>query len=186
MACDILPPDGGVVKVPGGGLLIAGGLAVPASGVSGYSAGCVFHQLDGAAGSTLYLNEGTFASCDFNAVSTSLTLASYATTASVTSSLASYLPLAGGTLADAANIAVDTTTGTKIGTAVGQKIGFWNATPVVQPTSANQGSITLDVDVSGGDTVDKAAINTNFTNIETLLLAIRTALIDTGIIKGSS
>lgn len=68
MACKDLGPDGGVVKVPGGGLLIAGGLAVPASGVSGYSAGCVFHQLDGAAGSTLYLNEGTLASANFKRV----------------------------------------------------------------------------------------------------------------------
>lgn len=90
------------------------------------------------------------------------------------------------TIGDAKNIVVNTTTGTKIGTAVGQKIGFWNVTPVVQPSSANQGSINLDVDVTGVDTVDKAAINQNFTDISTLLLAIRTALIDTGIIKGSS
>jgi hypothetical protein len=42
--------------------------------------------------------------------------------------------LVGGTLtvADANNIAVGTTTGTKIGTATTQKLGFFNATPVVQ------------------------------------------------------
>ena len=39
------------------------------------------------------------------------------------------------TIADALNIAVGTTTGTKIGTATNQKLGFWNATPVVQPTA---------------------------------------------------
>jgi len=39
------------------------------------------------------------------------------------------------TIADALNIAVGTTTGTKIGTATTQKLGFWNATPVVQPTA---------------------------------------------------
>jgi hypothetical protein len=33
------------------------------------------------------------------------------------------------------NIVTDTTTGTKIGTATTQKIGFYNATPVVQPTA---------------------------------------------------
>lgn len=38
----------------------------------------------------------------------------------------------GITLGDGQNIAVNTTTGTKIGTATTQKIGFWNATPVVQ------------------------------------------------------
>lgn len=33
------------------------------------------------------------------------------------------------------NIATDTTTGTKIGTATNQKLAFFNATPVVQPTA---------------------------------------------------
>ncbi len=44
------------------------------------------------------------------------------------------LLLAGGTLADGANVALGTTTGTKIGTATSQKLGFFNATPVVQQT----------------------------------------------------
>jgi hypothetical protein len=39
------------------------------------------------------------------------------------------------TIADALNIAVGTTTGTKIGTATTQKLAFFNATPVVQPTA---------------------------------------------------
>ena len=39
------------------------------------------------------------------------------------------------TIADALNIAVGTTTGTKIGTGTTQKIGFWDKTPVVQPTA---------------------------------------------------
>jgi hypothetical protein len=34
------------------------------------------------------------------------------------------------------NIVLGTTTGTKIGTATTQKIGFWNVTPIVQPTTA--------------------------------------------------
>ena len=34
------------------------------------------------------------------------------------------------------NMSFDTTTGTKIATATTQKIGFWNATPIVQPTTA--------------------------------------------------
>lgn len=33
------------------------------------------------------------------------------------------------------NIITDTTTGTKIGTATSQKLGFFNATPVVQPAT---------------------------------------------------
>jgi hypothetical protein len=42
-------------------------------------------------------------------------------------------PTFGGlTIADAGNIVFNTTTGTKLGTATGQKIGFYNATPVIQ------------------------------------------------------
>lgn len=41
----------------------------------------------------------------------------------------------GGLDLSAANIATDTTTGTKIGTAATQKIGFYNATPIVQPAA---------------------------------------------------
>lgn len=41
----------------------------------------------------------------------------------------------GITMSDATNLAVGTTTGTKIGTATAQKIAFWNATPIVQPAN---------------------------------------------------
>ena len=43
--------------------------------------------------------------------------------------------LSGVTIADATDIALATGTGTKIGTATTQKLGFFNATPVVQPTA---------------------------------------------------
>ena len=46
------------------------------------------------------------------------------------------------TMADAKDIIFNTTTGTKIGTATSQKLGFWNATPIVQPTTS-VGSATL-------------------------------------------
>jgi hypothetical protein len=51
------------------------------------------------------------------------------------------------TWADAVNLAFGTSTGTKIGTATTQKLGFWNATPVVQNTGWT---------VTGGYTTDKA------------------------------
>lgn len=52
------------------------------------------------------------------------------------------LPVAGATITmnDAANIVVNATTGTKIGTATTQKLGFYNATPVVQ--QATTGTVT--------------------------------------------
>lgn len=51
-------------------------------------------------------------------------------------------------IADAKDIAVNTTTGTKIGTSASQKIGFWNATPIVQPTTAGSAA-TFSANTSG-------------------------------------
>jgi hypothetical protein len=42
----------------------------------------------------------------------------------------------GITLGNGQNIAFNTTTGTKIGATTSQKLSFWNATPIVQPTTA--------------------------------------------------
>jgi len=76
------------------------------------------------------------------------------------------------TLADAVNIAVNATTGTKIGTTTSQKIAFWNKTPIVQPTTAITGAAFVQVNTTtlvstastfGGYTLDKvvaALINT--------------------------
>lgn len=67
----------------------------------------------------------------------------------------SYMPLSGGTftgdvtLADSVDIIVNTSTGTKIGTATSQKIGLFNATPVVQGTTIS--------DPTGGGTQDAEA-----------------------------
>lgn len=61
------------------------------------------------------------------------------------------------TLADAFDIVVGTTTGTKIGTSTTQKLGFWNSSPVARQSSA---ALTNNV-TSGGttDTID------NFTDL---------------------
>jgi len=47
------------------------------------------------------------------------------------------------TLGDAKNIVVNTGTGTKIGTATTQKLGFWNATPAVQPAAVADLNVTF-------------------------------------------
>ena len=67
-------------------------------------------------------------------------------------------------LADAGDITVGTTTGTKIGTATTQKISLWNATPVVQPaavanitTTATAGSLPT---ANGAVTIANAATPT--------------------------
>jgi hypothetical protein len=65
------------------------------------------------------------------------------------------------TIADAKNIVLNTTTGTKMGTATNQKWAVWNATPDVQPTNAiaaaafvaNTSAIANDTATFGGYTV---------------------------------
>lgn len=57
---------------------------------------------------------------------------------------AGLLSLAGGDLSvSARNIITDTTTGTKIGTATNQKLGFFNATPVVQQANTTDLGVVL-------------------------------------------
>lgn len=48
------------------------------------------------------------------------------------------------TWAEAANLVFGTTTGTKIGTATTQKLGFWNKAPVVQPAAYTVTNPTTD------------------------------------------
>lgn len=60
----------------------------------------------------------------------------HATTISTTSSSAV-------TLGDASNIVLNATTGSKIGTATSQKLGFFNATPIVQPAAATDIKVAL-------------------------------------------
>lgn len=50
------------------GFLFASGNTVPSDGTAGYATGCLFAHLDGGDGTALYVNEGTRASCDFNAL----------------------------------------------------------------------------------------------------------------------
>lgn len=69
-------------------------------------------------------------------------------TASQTGDLQRWLDSSGATqLAIAANgsdFTLNVTTGTKIGTSTSQKLGFWNATPVVQNTGWNPTNVTTD------------------------------------------
>lgn len=120
----------------------------------------------------------------------------------ILSLLTNKLDLAGGTLTDGANIAVGTVTGTKLATAVTQKLGFFNSAPVVQPLGADQAAVTLgNTDNEIGGLVISAAytqaevvslrdkteeLADDVRNLSTLLHSIRTALVNTGIIKGSA
>jgi hypothetical protein len=78
------------------------------------------------------------------------------------------------TLAAGRNIVFDTVSGGRIGSATNEKIGFWNATPIVQPTTA----VTAATLVSGGGT----AITSTDTFDGYTLQKIVKALRNTGIL----
>lgn len=63
--CELLKRS---VPADDSGLLLASGTTVPTDGTAGYSTGCIFQHTDGGDGTALYVNEGTKASCDFNAI----------------------------------------------------------------------------------------------------------------------
>ena len=50
------------------GFLFASGDTVPSDGADGYQTGCTFQKTNGGVGSSLYVNEGSVASCLFNAI----------------------------------------------------------------------------------------------------------------------
>lgn len=67
------------------------------------------------------------------------------------------------TIADAKNVILNTTTGSQIGTAAGQKLALWGATPAVQRSHV--------ADPSGGGTQDaeaRSAINSILASLEAL------------------
>jgi hypothetical protein len=66
-------------------------------------------------------------------------------------------------IADAKNVVLNTSTGTKWGTATTQKQAWWNATPVVQPTAVADASGGAIIDVEG-----RAALNALLARLRTL------------------
>lgn len=91
------------------------------------------------------------------------------------------------------NNALSTTVGTRIGTVNNQLLGFWGVTPVVQPAGANQAALTDSTTgtagaslVAAGGTYTAANINNNFATLNRLVAEMRTALVNTGVIKGAA
>jgi hypothetical protein len=68
------------------------------------------------------------------------------------------------------DVALDTTTGTKIGTATNQKLGFWGSTPIIQPTTAV--AEATFVENSGGTAVNVDSTFDGYT-LQQVVLALR-------------
>ena len=72
-------------------------------------------------------------------------------------------------------------------------LGFFNTTPVAQPSGAAQAALTDSTTGTAGSTLvdvtashDQAKLNNNFATLYALVAAIRTGLVNTGLIKGSA
>lgn len=86
-------------------------------------------------------------------------------------------------LAEGVNLTLGTATGTKIGTAAGEKLAFHNATPVAQRSGAAQAAVpTTAATNSSPYGYSQAQADA----IVTLLNEIRAALVAKGLIKGSA
>lgn len=88
-------------------------------------------------------------------------------------------------VADAKDIVVGTSTGTKIGTSTSQKLGFFNATPVTQ--RADIGALTDSTGGTPGTTIqdvggafDQDTLNDNFASLAAQINALRTEQRDLG------
>jgi len=69
------------------GITSSYGTTVPVDTTAGYAVGCIFQHTDGTNGTALYVNEGSAASCDFNALTTGENLMTTITTDQITAVL---------------------------------------------------------------------------------------------------
>ena len=81
------------------------------------------------------------------------------------------------------NIVAGTTTGVKVGTAITQKLGFYNATPIVQPAAAAQATVaTTGATSSTPFGYTEAQANA----IVALVNEMRSTLVNLGLMKGAA
>lgn len=111
----------------------------------------------------------------------------------------------GVTIGDAKNVALGTGTGTQIGTAAAQKLGFHGTAATIQRASANQAAVTATVGSAVATTAatstvpfgyaqaqaDAIVANVNALRVDvlamnTLLTELRLAAVNKGLIKGAA
>lgn len=118
---------------------VAGGSFVKQDGTVGTFAGSTGFAITASTTVVLYLdgtNAWSLTSAAAYPTTPHIRLASVAAGATTITTITDNrqcFPVA-GSIADGVNLTLGTTTGTKIGTANTQKLGFFGATPVIQPT----------------------------------------------------
>jgi hypothetical protein len=81
------------------------------------------------------------------------------------------------------NIVAGTTTGVKVGTAITQKLGFYNATPIVQPAGAAQAAV---VATGATDSTPFGYTEAQANAIVALVNEMRSVLVNLGLMKGAA
>lgn len=81
---------------------------------------------------------------------------------------------------DGRNISTAKGTGTQICTEVDQKLAFWGKTPIVQPLTIANPSLSTVTDA--GNTTNNNAINANFTALDTAVEALISRMAQIGLI----
>lgn len=71
----------GYLRDPARGIVFAAGITVPTDASKGYAPGCIFLDIDAAAGSQWYVNRGTKASCNFDLFAGAIDLSTLTATA---------------------------------------------------------------------------------------------------------
>jgi hypothetical protein len=98
----------------------------------------------------------------------------------------------GLSIANGTDIILEDVIGSKIGTATTQKLSFYNSTPIVQPSSANQAAVTTTTPIQntitafGQTTPWGFSTQAQATALITLVNEIRTTLVNLGLMKGSA
>lgn len=181
---------------PTGKLHISGDVSAPAAlGLAGVA------LCSDAATFTDTVSSGTVASAAVHSFGTPTLAASSATTytnsatvyiaaapaagTNATLTNAYSLWIAGGNVKlGALNFVLDTTTGTKLGTSTSQKLGFFNATPVVQRSGAAQAAVATTATTQ--TTPYGFATQAQGDNLVALCNEIRATLVELGLMKGAA
>lgn len=87
------------------------------------------------------------------------------------------------TMADARNVIVNATTGTKFGTAITQKLAFYGSTPIVQRAAAAQAAAPAGGTGATAGAYDTAA---HRDSLISLVNEMRTVLVNLGLMKGAA
>jgi hypothetical protein len=157
--------------------LDSGAVARKIVGISGTD-DCYLGPADVSNLAVTYLSAGTTATIRVNGSSGTFTTAATIATTGIWTFAQSVI------ITDAKNIGLGSTTGTQIGTATTQKMGFYGATPIVQRSGAAQAAVSTTAATNTTPYGYTTAAQANA--IVTLVNELRAWAVSQGFIKGSA